>query len=303
MASSAVSLLVRTYHSWTEDRAPRLAAALAYYSVFSFAPMLLLAAGLGSLSLHDPEIRVRLITQISGILGRHGSEIVGGLMRDVKAPTSSSVIGAVLGFGGLIVASVGLLEQLKDALNSVWDVEAPKNKVWWGWIRRYLINVALVVAAGFLLLVSLVATAALSALTDRAHQSFAGSDMLWWTIDLVAGFVMTVVVFTLIYRVVPDTHVGWGEALSGGVFTGVLFTVGRLVLGWYLGRKAGDSITDAAGSVLALMLWVYYSAQLVLFGAEFTVAFANRDQPAAAPAPSAVKPQAVGAGGPGSPLV
>jgi len=277
-----MSLLIIAYRKWVEDRAPRLAAALAYYSVFSFAPMLLLAAGLGSLSLHDPAIRARLMTQMSGFLGQHGSEIVGGLMRDANAPTSSSVIGAVLGFGGLIVASMGLLEQLKDALNAVWDVEAPKTDSWWAWIRRYLANVALVVAAGFLLLVSLVATAALSALTARAHQWLAGPDALWWTVDLVAGFVMTVVVFTLIYRVVPDAHVRWSEALSGGIFTGILFTVGRLALGWYLGRKAGDSITDAAGSVLALMLWVYYSAQLVLFGAEFTVVFATRRQPSPA---------------------
>ena len=280
MAPRLTSLLMTAYHKWTEDRAPRLAAALAYYSVFSFAPMLLLAAGLGSLSLGDPEIRGRLIAEMSGLLGRHGSEMLGGLMQNTKMPTSSGVIGAIVGFGGLVVASIGLLEQLRDALNSVWDVEPRQNQSWMDWIRRYLANVALVVAAGFLLLVSLVATAAVSALTDRAHDWLAGPAALWWAIDFVAGFVLTSVVFTLIYRVVPEAKVRWSEALSGGAFTAILFTAGRLVLGWYLGRKAGDSITDAAGSILALLVWVYYSAQLVLFGAEFTVVFANRTRPA-----------------------
>ncbi|HEX5069349.1 MAG TPA: YihY/virulence factor BrkB family protein [Vicinamibacterales bacterium] len=291
------------YRRWVEDRAPRLAAALAYYSVFSLAPMLLLAAGLGSLFLSDPNVRERLITQFSGILGAHGSEILGGVMRGAKAPTSTNVFGAVVGFAGLIVASLGLLEQLKAALNAVWDVEAPRTDSVMKWLQRYLANVGLVIATGFLLLVSLVATAAMSALTDRAHDWLAGPDALWWTINLVAGFVMTVVVFMLIYRVIPDTHVGWGEALSGGIFTGILFTVGRLVLGWYLGRKAGDSITDAAGSVLALMLWVYYSAQLVLFGAEFTVVFADRRQSAKNAARPPAPAQPVRAGGPGGPLV
>jgi membrane protein len=275
-----MSLLKTAYRNWVEDRAPRLAAALAYYSVFSFAPILLIAASLGSLSLGDPEIRGRFVAQMSGMLGAHGAEIVGGLMRDAKTPTSSSIVGALAGFGALVIAAVGLLEQLKDALNAVWDVNAPANDSWWAWLRRYLVNVGLVVATGFLLLVSLVATAVVSAMTDRAQHAWAGPAELWWTVNFVAGFVMSVVVFMLIYRIVPDTHVGWGEALSGGVFTAILFTLGRMALGWYLGRKAGDSISDAAGSVLALMLWVYYSAQLVLFGAEFTVAFANRGKKA-----------------------
>jgi membrane protein len=138
------------------------------------------------------------------------------------------------------------------------------------------------VAAGFLLLVSLVVTSVVSSLTERVHHAFAGSAALWFGIDVVAGLTAAVIVFTLVYRVIPDTKVGWSEALSGGIFTAVLFTIGRLALGIYLGRKAGDSVTDAAGSVLALLVWVYYSAQLVLFGAEFTVVYAGRrDQPVA----------------------
>jgi len=282
MTPPVTSLLTTAYRKWTEDRAPRLAAALAYYSVFSFAPMLLIAAGLGSLALRDPEIRARLITEMSGILGRQGAEVVGGLMRNTNMPTSTGVIGAIAGFAGLVVASLGLLEQLKDALNAVWDVKATPNQSWMDWIRRYFANVALIVAAGFLLLVSLVATAAVSALTERAQHWMTGPAVLWWGIDLLAGFTLTAIVFTLVYRVVPDAPVRWREALTGGVFTSILFTAGRLALGWYLGRKAGDSITDAAGSILALLVWVYYSAQLVLFGAEFTVVFARRSRPAAA---------------------
>jgi len=271
-----LGLFTQAYRRWKEDRAPRLAAALAYYSVFSLAPMLLLAAALGSLAFGDMNLQAKLVQQMSGLIGKQGAEALGGMMRSNPLSTSSGIVGALIGFGGLVLASVGLLEQLRDALNSVWDVKAPEHQSIGQWLRRYLANGGLVVAAGFLLLVSLVVTSVVSSLTERVHHAFAGSAALWFGIDVVAGLTAAVIVFTLVYRVIPDTKVGWGEALSGGIFTAVLFTIGRLALGIYLGRKAGDSVTDAAGSVLALLVWVYYSAQLVLFGAEFTVVYAGR---------------------------
>ena len=171
-----------------------------------------------------------------------------------------------------------MLAQLKDALNVVWDVKLPPY-TWMQLARRYLIDVALVVATGFMLLVSLVATAVLGVATKAARSWVPGPDAIWWSLDVVAGLVMTTAVFAVIFRVIPDAPVRWRDAIVGGIFTAVLFNAGRFALAMYLGRSATDSAYEATGSVLALLLWVYYSSQLVLLGAEFTYVYSLGEKP------------------------
>jgi membrane protein len=150
---------------------------------------------------------------------------------------------------------------------------------WPAFIRGYLVNIALVFATGFLLLVSLIVTATIGALTARLRQTIEGPDVLWLTIDAVTGLVVTALIFGLIFKTLPAARVTWRDVRVGALVTALLFTAGRLALGLYLGRSGGDSAYTAAGSLLALLVWVYYSSQLILFGAEFTVVYARRYLP------------------------
>ena len=273
---SAVRLIVRAYTKWSEDHAQRLAAALAYYSVFSFAPILLVTAGLAGLLFGEPDVRGRLLEEVAAILGRQGADAVRGMMGNADSAARAGIMSTMTGLVTFLIAAVAVVAQLKDALNAVWDVKAPGTLSWAAWIRRYLANVAIVVATGFLLLISLVATTAVSALTASTRRWLEGPAGLWLAVDFAFGLAMAACVFALIFRVIPDAPVRWRDAWVGGAFTAVLFTAGRLVLGLYLGREGGESVYEAAGSVVALLLWVYYSAQLVLFGAEFTFVYATR---------------------------
>jgi len=271
-----VRLIIGASTKWSEDRAQRLAAALAYYSVFSLAPILLVTAGLVGLLFGDADMRGRLLEGVAAILGRRGAQAVGGMMGDTDAATRSGVMSTITGLGTFLIAAVAVVAQLKEALNSVWDVKVPARLSWMAWVRLYLMNVAVVVSTGFLLLISLVVTTALSAVTAGTRRWLNGPEGLWFSVDFAFGFAMAAGIFALIFRVIPDAPVRWRDAWVGGAFTAVLFTAGRLVLGFYLGREGGESVYEAAGSVVALLVWVYYSAQLVLFGAEFTFVYSTR---------------------------
>ena len=275
----AYRLLADTVAKWSEDRAPRLAAALAYYAAFSFAPILLIAIGLAGLVFGEEQAREQILHQASSILGTQGAASLENLMGARGSATSSGALSTVIGLLTLLLGAVGVLAQLKDALNVVWRVTLPKT-TWLQWARRYFADVALVVATGLMLLISLVATAILGMATEAARSWVPGPEAVWWVLDIVAGLAMTTAVFALVFRVIPDTDVRWRDALAGGLLTAILFTAGRLGLAMYLGRSAGESAYEATGSVLALLLWVYYSAQLVLLGAEFTYVYSHRHEPA-----------------------
>ena len=269
-------LFTDTFRKWNEDKAPRLAAALAYYATFSFAPLLLIAIGLAGVVFGEDAARQQILGQASSILGRQGAASLESLMGVRSTAATRGALSAAIGFVTLLIGAIGVLAQLKDALNIVWRVTLPKAS-WLQLGRRYLADVALVVSTGFLLLVSLVATAVLGIATKAARSWVPGPDAMWWLLDATAGLLMTTAVFALVFRVIPDAVVRWRDAVVGGFVTAVFFTAGRLGLAMYLGREAGESAYEATGSVLALLVWVYYSSQLVLFGAEFTYVYSTRD--------------------------
>jgi membrane protein len=205
------------------------------------------------------------------LVGPQGARGIAALMGTPEAATRAGLVTTIVGTGSLLFAAVGVVAQLRSALNAVWRVEAPPMS--WGTLARgYVFNVGLIIATGFLLLVSLVASAMLSAATASARHWMPGPDALWFGVDAAVGLAMTGGLFALMFKHVPDTDVRWSDALAGAAVSAVLFTAGRVALAGFLGRAAADSAYDAAGSVLALLAWVYYSAQLVLVGAEFAVA-------------------------------
>jgi membrane protein len=260
---------------WFAHSTPQTAAGLAYYTVFSLAPLLLIAIGIAGVVLGEDQARTQVVQQATTLVGRTGGTAVEGMLGDAASAPATGVVGTVVGLLTLLIGAVGVLSQLKTALNTVWHAEAPPFS-WSGLARQYLSNMALVVATGFLLLVSLVATAAIGVATARLRSWLAGPDVLWVVLDAGIGFVMTTGLFALIFKTMPDAEVHWRDVGVGAVVTAALFTVGRIGLGWYLGREGGDSAYAAAASLLALLAWVYYSAQLVLFGAEFTYAYATQ---------------------------
>jgi membrane protein len=257
-------------NDWLADNAQRSAAALAYYSVFSLAPLLLISIGIAGVVLGHDSARDQILGQATSLLGPQGAAAIELLMGTRESAPRAGLVSTVTGITTLLVGAVGVLAQLKHALNTVWDVAPAQDAGWRTFVRSYVVNVALVIATGFLLLVSLIFTAMVSAATASARSLLPGPDGIWVVLDATIGLSMTALVFALIFKVLPDTHVGWRDVWVGALVTSVLFTVGRLALGAYLGREGADSAYGAAGSVLALLAWVYYTAQLVLLGAEFT---------------------------------
>jgi membrane protein len=260
---------------WLAHSTPQTAAGLAYYTVFSLAPLLLIAIGIAGFVLGQEQARDQILQQATALVGPAGHAAIEGMLGNAAEAPTAGLVGTGIGLLTLLIGAVGVLGQLKFALNTVWNVEAPPFS-WAGLVRQYLSNMALVVATGFLLLVSLAATAAIGIATARLRSWLAGPDVLWVLLDAGGGFVMTAGLFALIFKTMPDARVHWRDVRVGAFVTAALFTAGRLALGWYLGREGGDSAYAAAASLLALLAWVYYSSQLVLFGAEFTYAYAHR---------------------------
>jgi membrane protein len=263
------------FDRWLTHRAPETAAGLAYYAVFSLAPLLLIAIGIAGMVLGHDEARRQIIQQATALVGSAGRVAVEGMMGSSAEAPRAGLIGTIVGVVTLFIGAVGVLAQLKSALNTVWNVQAPPFS-WANLARGYLTNMGLVVATGFLLLISLVATAALGMATSSLRAWVKGPEIGWIVLDAGIGFAMTTAIFALIFKTLPDTEIHWRDVRVGAVITAALFTAGRIGLGWYLGREAGDSAYAAAASLLALLAWVYYSSQLVLFGAEFTYAYATR---------------------------
>jgi membrane protein len=264
-----VERLKAAYANWMEDGIPQTAAALSYYTVVSIAPLILIAAGIAGIVFGRESAREQIVSQMQAVIGPQGGAALQQLLGRPDQAEENGILSAVVGFVTLLVGAVGVLAQLKAALNKVWDVPTPAAPSWGDLARQYLGQFALVLATGFLLLVSLLATAAIGVLTATLKWYLAGPDVLWVAFDFLVGLGVATLLFALIFKTVPDADTRWRDVWGGALFTALLFTLGRLALGWYLGRNT-DSAYGAAGSILALLLWVYYSSQLVLFGAEYT---------------------------------
>jgi membrane protein len=258
-----LALLARTYKDWTEDHVPVQAAALAYYTIFSVAPLLLVIIALVGLVAGRDATRAAILQEVGNLIGKDGQNLVAGMLNAASENPQQGTLGLVLGLGALLVGATGVFAQLQQTLNTIWDVK-PKEGVL-AIVRVRIISFGLVLVAGFLLLVSLAASAAVTAFVSRVDVS-----VLPQVVNIATSTLVAAILFALIYKFLPDTPIAWVDALWGGLFTSVLFNLGKLLIGLYLGRSAVSSAYGAAGSLVVTLLWVYYSAQIVLFGAEFT---------------------------------
>jgi len=258
-----------------EDYVPSMGAALAYYTVFSMAPLLLIVISVAGLVFGADAARGEVQAQLQGLMGESGASMVQGLLASVNEPTRG-LTATALGLALLLIGATTVFAELQRALDRIWRVGRRDRKGGWYWlVRARLLSFGMILAVGFLLVVSLLASAILGAISHRWDTLFGA----WQTyIDMgnaVGGFLLVAVMFGLIYKVMPRARVAWSDVWLGALLAALLFTLGKALIGAYIGRSGMASAYGAAGSLVVVLLWVYFSAQILLVGAEFTQAYAG----------------------------
>jgi membrane protein len=270
------TLLKDTFHDWSEDKAARLAAALSYYTLFSLAPLLVIAIAIAGFFFSRQQAENQIVTQIGGLVGPSAASAIQGMIGSSRQ-NSSNVIATIVGVALLLVGASGVFGSLQDALNTIWEVrQDPKSGVRATLINR-IFSFAMVLGIGFLLLVSLIISAALTAVGAFFQNQLpaAGSGLLFGALNFVVSFVVITLLFALIFKILPDVSISWRDVWIGAAFTALLFTIGKSLIGIYLGRSSVTSVYGAAGSLVVILLWVYYSALILFFGVEFTQVFTH----------------------------
>lgn len=282
-------LFVTTFNEWLEDKAPQLGAALAYYTVFSLAPLILvLVAIIGMIFRKDPAgAWDRITEQMSYVLDPSGVQVVQDIARTASKP-STSAWATVIGIALALFGATGVFGQLQDALNTIWGVKAKPGNAIGAFLRVRILSFAMVAGVCFLLLVSLTIEAILKGLSHYVESALPGGSGIAVSIYLVFDLAMVVLLFAMMFKFLPDVQIEWRDVWVGSAMTGLLFLIGKWALGLYLGSGAAGSAYGAASSLVTLLLWIYYSSQILLFGAEFTQVYANRCGSGGKPSPHAV---------------
>jgi len=268
-------LLKQTFQEWLQDKAPQLGAALAYYTVFSLAPLVLvLLAIVGVVFRDDPAGAWNKLTQqMSYFLDPSAVQVVQNIAQKASEP-GKSTLATIIGVALALFGASGVFGQLQDALNTIWGVKAKPGLGIWGFLRARFLSFAMVAGVCFLLLVSLAVEAMLKAFSHYMQSVLPGGTTLALTVYLIFDFAVVVFLFAMIFKFLPDVRIQWRDVWIGAIMTAILFGLGKWLLGFYLGSGAAGSAYGAAGSLITLLLWVYYSSQILLFGAEFTQVYA-----------------------------
>jgi membrane protein len=268
-----LALFKETFTEFGDDKVPRLGAALAYYTIFSIGPLLLIAVAMAGLFFGQEAAQGRISDELGKVFGSQMADSLEKMIEAANKPTSGKLAMAA-GIITLILGASGVFGQLKDALNTIWNVEKKKAGGIKGLVTQRFLSMAMVFGIGFLLLVTLVIDAGISAVGDRLSQ-YVGGEAVMQIIQLVFSFVIVTVLFAAIFRILPDLKIAWRDVWLGATFTSLLFVLGKFGLGIYLGKAAVGSAYGAAGSLVILLIWVYWSAQILFFGAEYTQVYAR----------------------------
>jgi membrane protein len=283
-----VNLFTQTIADWSEDRVPRMGAALAYYSVFSIAPLLLLVIAVASHLFGEKAAQGAIVSDLGDTLGTPVAKAIQDMLENARDSGSTS-LATVLGIAILFFGASGVFVELQDALNTIWRVQPKPGRAWLTVLRERFFSFTMVVGTGLLLLVSLVISAALAAVGKYlSNAALPGGVALWQGVTWLVSLAFIALAFALIYKVVPDVKLRWRDVWIGAVLAALLFALGKFALGLYLGWGTTTSAYGAAGSLVVLLLWVYYSAQILLFGAEFTRIWAQKHGSRGVPADNAV---------------
>jgi membrane protein len=272
---TVTTLAKETVTRWTEDKASALAAALAYYALFSLAPLVLIAVAVAGLVFGHQAAEGQLYTQLAGLIGDAGGKAVQSIVANMHQQ-GGGVVATIVGIATLLFGASGVFVQLQDSMNTIWKAKPPTTNGIVEFLRVRLVSFSMVLGIGFLLLVSLVLSAILAAVGDYLGMFLPGGAAVGQALNATVSLVVVTALFAMIYKLLPDTPVAWKDVWVGALLTSFLFTVGKFAIGFYLGKASVASSYGAAGSVVILLLWVYYSSLILYLGAEFTHVYSMR---------------------------
>jgi membrane protein len=286
-AKKLLSIFKATFLGWNRHEAPRLGAALAFYTILSLSPLLILVVALAGFIFNQSTAQAHILSEVRGMIGSEGGKAIESMLANAQKP-ATGILGGIVGLLSLLFGASGVFTELRSALNLVWDVKPEQTSGVVALLRERFFSFGMVLSIGFLLLVSLVVSTALAA----AGKFFGGllpiPSPVLAILNFLLSFIGVAVLFGLIFRFVPEARVRWQSIWPGAVMTAIFFTIGKTLIGLYLGKSSVGSPYGAAGSVIVVIVWVYYSAQIFFFGAEFTHAYAEQELPATQDASGAV---------------
>jgi membrane protein len=268
-------MLKDAVRAWRADYAPSMGAALSYYTIFSIAPLLVIVIAIAGLAFGEKAAGGAIFEQMRGMLGDSGAAAVQGLVASASKP-ATSIFAAVTGLITLVLGATTVLGELQTALDRIWRAPPAEQKGWWRLLRGRVLSFSMILVIGFLLLVSLVLSAAIVAIGDWWGPWFGKMRWLLEALNFLVSFVVVTALFAMIYKVLSRVRIGWRDVWIGAAVTALLFTAGKFLIGLYIGKSGVSSGFGAAGSVIVLLVWVYYSAQIFLLGAEFTAIYTYR---------------------------
>jgi membrane protein len=268
---SLLQLVKTTFNDFFKDKGPRLGAALAFYTIFSIAPLLIMSIGMASLFFGADAVRGHVKQELIDLIGADGAGGIEAVLAAAEKEPHTGLVSSMLGIAALLIGATGAFVELKDAMNTVWGVEHPPELTRWRMVRDRLLSFTMVLSVAFLLLVSMVLSTFLTAFARRIPFP---NEVAQWADSLISLLVVGLL-FMLIFKYLPDAEVHWGDVWIGAIGTAILFTIGKSLIGFYLGKAAVGSAYGAAGSFVVFLIWTYYSAQILLLGAEFTKVYAT----------------------------
>lgn len=281
-------ILKETFSEWSEDNASRLAAALAYYTVFSIAPLLIIVIVVVGAVFGQSAVEGQIVTQIEGTVGENAAQLIETMLKNISE-RGSGLWATVIAIVTVLVGATGVFNQLQDALNTIWEVAPKPGRGLKGMIQDRLISFLMILGIGLLLIATFILSASLAAIEGFLGDLVPDFFNLLQFGNAAISFGLTVLLFGMIYKVLPDVEISWRDVWVGATATAVLFTVGRYLIGLYLTRSSVSSAYGAAGSLVIILVWVYYSTQVILLGAEFTQVYARKRGSRILPAKNAVR--------------
>ncbi len=288
-----LSVFKQTISEWSEDKAPMLGAALAYYTVFSIAPLLVISIAVAGFVFGDEAAKGQIFDQMRGLIGDQGGQAMQDMIQSAGSKTSTGVIATITGVVPLLFGASGVFGQLQTSLNIIWGVEPKPGRGIKGILKDRFLSFGFILVVCFLLMVSLLISASITFVATWVGGIALGTQLIAQGVNIVLSLGIITVLFALIFKFLPDVKIAWKDVWLGAFLTALLFTIGKFALGLYLGSSSVGSSFGAAGSLIVLLLWVYYSAQILFFGAELTQVYANRFGSHVRPADDAVAIQLI----------
>lgn len=268
-------ILKATFSGFMDDRALKFSASLAYYTIFSLAPLLLITISIAGIVMGKDAIQGKVFGEINGIVGNEAAKQIQDMIKNLEM-SGKSTMSVILGIVTLVIGATTVFGEIQESINIIWHVKPKPKKGWIKMIKDRLLSGSLIVTLGFLLLVSLLVNGALLALSDKLKSFLPDITVVFFNlINVAISFIVITILFGVIFKVLPDVKIRWKDVTSGAIFTAVLFMIGRLVIGIYIAKSGTSSSYGAAGSLIVILLWVYYTAAILYFGAEFTRAYAD----------------------------